>query len=530
MNLLTDPVFRVQTRDGPATLSLPQLLAALGGDSIEHFTGIQRHQDDAFHVFLCSLATAILARRGDENPIQTESYWRTGLLELAGPAGSDAWQLVVDDLSRPAFMQPPLPPEDHGRLSLHASTPDELDLLPSARNHDLKRSRATRPFVDEWVYALISLQTMSGYYGRGNPGITKMNSGFGNRPIVEVIHDLRIGPRWRDAIHRLLVHRREVLEAPYGYDPNGIVLVWTEPWDGESSLPLSQLDPNFIEICRRVRLRDTGAGLRADAVASHGRGRVGGRELLGAVGDAWLPVDLGSDSSGKTKNSRREEKALTVSAQGLTADLLRRLIFADGILLSPLQRPISSRPGAVWLKVSVLVRGQGTTDGYHERMIRIPSTQRHRLFGGGAPRDPLASIAKNAVGYAATMRNNVLKGAVFTYLQGAPERLRFDREAINAWWQRLSSRFDVLWSDAFFPWLWSLPENFDPSLAAKEWVQRLAEFGQEVLAEAIASMPVRIGRAYRSQVEAQRVFWGLFYSDKNFAFMRERANERATNT
>ena len=74
MNLLTDPVFRTETDRGRETLTLPGLLAALGEDRVETLGGIQRHQADAFHVFLCSLAACILARRGDDEPRQDEDY------------------------------------------------------------------------------------------------------------------------------------------------------------------------------------------------------------------------------------------------------------------------------------------------------------------------------------------------------------------------------------------------------------------------------------------------------------------------
>lgn len=108
MNLLVDPLLRVQTARGLEHMSLPALLAALGRDEVEHLPGLQRHQEDAFHVFLCCLAGAILSRRGDSDPVQPEEYWRSGLRGLAGEAGDDAWTLVVADVSRPAFMQPPL--------------------------------------------------------------------------------------------------------------------------------------------------------------------------------------------------------------------------------------------------------------------------------------------------------------------------------------------------------------------------------------------------------------------------------------
>ncbi len=63
-----------------------------------------------------------------------------------------------------------------------------------------------------------------------------MNSGAGNRSVVEVMRDRTPGQRWIDAVTRLLDHRRHVLEGPFGYDPEGLVLVWLEPWDGNTPI------------------------------------------------------------------------------------------------------------------------------------------------------------------------------------------------------------------------------------------------------------------------------------------------------
>ena len=139
MNLLHDRLIRVQTVHERRLMGLPELLESLGQDDVIGYVGIQRHQEEAFHVFLCYLAGAILARCDESSPVQEEGFWRDGMKLLAGMAGDDAWQLVCDDPGRPAFMQPPLPPQDAKKLSVSAKTPDELDLLPTAKNHDLKR-------------------------------------------------------------------------------------------------------------------------------------------------------------------------------------------------------------------------------------------------------------------------------------------------------------------------------------------------------------------------------------------------------
>ena len=223
MNLLTDPLLRVQTERDLEHLSLPALLARLGKNQVRHLVGIQRHQADAFHVFLCYLAAAVLARSGETSPLQDELFWREGLLNLAGGSGSHAWQLTARNASEPAFMQPPLPDRSQRPTSI-MNTPDELDLLPTAKNHDVKRKRANAAYVDTWIYALVSLQTMSGYYGVGNQGISRMNGGFGNRGVVELLRDRAPGQRWIDAVTRLAEHRKRVLDEPFGYNTKGLVL------------------------------------------------------------------------------------------------------------------------------------------------------------------------------------------------------------------------------------------------------------------------------------------------------------------
>lgn len=522
LNLLTDPLLRVETTTGLERLTLPGLLAALGEDSVEALIGIQRHQEEAFHVFLCSLATTILARRGDSYPRQDEGYWREGLRMLAGGSGDDAWTLVVDDLGNPAFMQPPLPKSDHARLKPLAASPDTLDLLPTAKNHDLKQSRAVCNTPDEWVYALVNLQTMSGYFGRGNPGIARMNSGFGNRPIVELLHSPRSGARWRDAVARLLNHRQTILEGPWGYEPDGLALLWVEPWDGKRSRQLAGLDPNHIEIARRVRLQVNDGRLTALGVPSNSN-RLDAKTLNGIVGDAWLPIDLGVEKKG---GKPPEAKALTVSPKGLTADLLRRLIFTDGIEMTALQRPIEGRGGDLWLSVSVLVRGQGTTNGYHERHIHIPATQRPRLFGPTTSADPLADLARNTIATAGDIQNRVLKPAVFLFLEGAPEQIKYDRDAAQAWWEKLASRYTHLWSDAYFPWLWKTPQAFDIDDRLDEWRLFLRDRALSVLHHVFQSQPRHSGRYWHARTAAERVFFGAFY--KQFPHLKEQDHARTT--
>ena len=521
MNLLVDPLIRVETSEGMTEMSLPALLESLGQDRVERLPGLQLHQEDPFHVFLTSLATAILSRDYMSDPVQTEGYWLEGLRKLASSAGDDAWTLVVDDLSRPAFMQPPLPAKDHEKLSLTAATPDALDVLQTAKNHDVKAARAIRPHADNWIYALVSLQTMSGFLGRGNYGISKMNSGFGNRSIVELVRSTRPGRRWQDAVVRLLPHRESLLNDVYGYRSDGLVLVWVEPWDGSTSLRLSNLDPVYIEICRRIRLRGRGGTISHAAAVPAQTERIAAKELKGVVGDAWLPVDLGDRDTA-------EPKALTVSPQGLTPDLLRRIVFEDRLRLSALQKPLGDWNEALTLRVSVLVRGQGTTDGFHVRHIAIPPKVRMRLFGPPERRDPLARLSLEGISYAGRMLSGVLRPAAFTLIQGAPGVIKYDRDSAQAWWRRFATRFESLWSERYFPWLWSVEEPIDQDAALLQWATMLRDDAWLVFREVGNAMPMHAGRKYKTWVHAERAFWGALYSEANFPFLKEVQHEYIT--
>lgn len=521
MNLLHDRLIRVQTVHERRLMGLPELLESLGQDDVIGYVGIQRHQEEAFHVFLCYLAGAILARCDESSPVQEEGFWRDGMKLLAGMAGDDAWQLVCDDPGRPAFMQPPLPPQDAKKLSVSAKTPDELDLLPTAKNHDLKRARAIQPHVDEWVFALVSLQTMSGYFGRGNQGISRMNGGFGNRLIVELVRSTSPGVRWQDAVIRLMQHRQEVLAKDFGYDPQGLVLVWLEPWDGKTSLPLKRLDPFYIEICRRIRLRGDDNGVRDALCVPADAPRIDARTLNGVVGDAWAPVSLGA-----AKSKEPDVKALTISPAGITAEVLRNLIFDHSIVRTSLHKPLDDWRGQLWLVASVLVRGQGTTDGFYDRRVLIPENARRKLWGASTQYEELAEVSKNAIEFAGTMRYRVLRPAVFAYLQGTPDAVSLDRKAVQAWWESVARNYEDRWSDDFFPWLWSLQDPLDRDKALKAWALTLRNHAHQALDHAIRTMPCHTGRRYLSYHRAQQVFWGALRH--NFPILVEEVDKRVS--
>lgn len=132
-DLLRDPLIGIRTSAGAVRVNLPELLAALVGGEVDAYTSLRAHQADPWHVFLVQLAASILARNPAVTvPPSDPNFWRAGLLELADGVSS-AWELQVEDVRQPAFLQHPLASADelsHFKPNEpKAHTPDELDVL-----------------------------------------------------------------------------------------------------------------------------------------------------------------------------------------------------------------------------------------------------------------------------------------------------------------------------------------------------------------------------------------------------------------
>lgn len=190
-----------------------------------------------------------------------------------------------------------------------------------------------------------------------------------------------------------------------------------------------------------------------------------------------------------------------------------------------MHRPLPSWQGAVWLSASVLVRGEGKTDGFHEQHIRIPSRIIPRLFGPAHQRDALALLAKSAIEVSGNMLSRVLRPAVLMLMEGGPEELD-PGDSSQAWWTRYARRFESLWSNDYFPWLWSVPDVFNADEELALWARKLRDHALTVLKEAEATTPRRSGRMWRARVQAERVFWRSLFSNFPYLYLKEDVHER----
>lgn len=497
-NLLLDDVFGVQLPSGErCVLSLPALLQALGRAEVESFTGIQRHQLDAFHIFLCYLAATVLDREGHTDASQDETYWRGGLRNLVGRDDDDAWTLRVDDPTRPAFMQPPLP--DISYLSTFSGkylTPDGIDVLQLAKNHDRKGARGAGSSAEAWVYALVAMQSMSGYSG-GKREVSRMNSGAGSRVCVETITAYQASERWIRDVVLLLRYIENILPPNRPFRRDGYVLLWTLPWDGDTSLAIDSLHPFFIEVARLVRLHSDGTRITAlDKRTSVNR--IQAKSLRGNVGDPWIPIHAEKSS------------ALTVSQSGFTAELLSDLILSRGKYIPAAMQVFDRDEREAWFHASVLVGGQGTTDGYHEARIYIPPKAKKRLLLQGEARDRLGALSNWALTRAREIRSKALRPALFALVEGGPEQWPdTNRREAGNWVETWLARYDQKWSSGYFPWLWGTVDQTDEAARA-EWLGELQALARSILEDSLQAAPQRMGRRYRGKVRATGLFHNAF--------------------
>ncbi|WP_272010931.1 hypothetical protein [Roseovarius sp. ZX-A-9] len=355
-NLLAEPL--IQSDAG--WHSLPGLMAAMARGEVRSFAAMRPHQRPAWHMFLVQLATLALDAVGEHGLPTDEAGWTAAMRALTPDHEDDApWHLVVEDGTKPAFLQPP----DPGGLKWNdVETPDALDMLITARNHDVKTAIARSAAPQDWVLALVSLQTMEGGNGRKKYGIARMNGAASSRAMLTLAPldaaEAAINPSmwWQRDVQRLLEQRQGI---------SGITLVWLEPWPEKQALALDALDPLFIEICRRVRLGERDNRLIAWGSSSE-IARIAAKEAYGVVtpgADPWAPILI----------EGKKVKTLTLNDRDWTYDFLVQLLHGKNC-----RRPYLSQPSdeeqfqPMAIVAEAFARGQSKTDGFRSRIVPVP--------------------------------------------------------------------------------------------------------------------------------------------------------------
>ncbi|EGX99507.1 CRISPR-associated Cse1 family protein [Nitrospirillum viridazoti Y2] len=519
-NLLTQPL--LTTSPAGTAVSLPGLLTQLSRDEVEGFPALRPHQSPLWHSFLVQVSALALLRADLAELPQDEEAWRTLLRGLTPDFRDDEpWQLVVTDTTKPAFLQPAIPPGV--TLSTPAPTPDALDLLITAKNHDLKQAVAQQAAPEDFVYALVSLQTGDGYNGAGNYGISRMNGGSSSRPLLGLApavtdNDAVISPRpgawFRRDVLALLAARKSILrDFPDFAEESGLALLWLAPWPEEGQLRINQLDPWYVEVCRRVRLLEAGEKITAVKGTSKAA-RVAAKELNGAVGDPWAPVH------------KDEHKSFTLSGQDFDYATLSKLLFSGNWKLPVLAKPAPfERNGASFLLIAAaLARGNSKTEGFKYRELPMSSRIAQAMTSPDG-QESLNDLAQQQV-EEIELFDHALRGALALaaaggewekvgkahYARTNPARLRLDRVADSLFFQHLWHRFDA-------------QEAGEDAVEAERmaFASALWAATRDVFSVALPAIPSPARFRHRTDARAHRRLWGDSKLRQHFPalFMKE---------
>lgn len=486
-DLRTESVLTVRETTGTRLLSLAGALAGLDAGGVLGFEALRPHQQHAWYAFLVQIAAVARIRSAGDLSAWTEARWTDALLALGG-GQPEAWCLVVADLSKPAFLQPPVPEGTLAALKNTVEEADSIDILVTAKNHDLKSARMERPSPEQWAFVLTTLQTCEGYGGAGNYGIARMNGGFSSRPCVAVRAGSDLPTRFRRDV-RVLVRGHAKTAAEHGYLSGGDVLLWLTPWDGTSSQALGGLDPWFVEVCRRVRLTRLGDRVVARTNTSKAA-RLAAKERKGNTGDPWTPI------------RRADLAALTVGSGGFSYALAQELLFGSDWEPGIAQRVYSDDPQPLAYLLQGLTRGQGKTEGLHERVIPVPPRAAFSLLAPPS-RDRTGARAKARVADAGDVRKKVLRPALCALLQGGPEKLQIDDDRPAVWAEAFDREVDGI----FFESLWN-DLDVDDEAAQLRWRAELGRLAQLQLQRAIESCPLATTKRWRAIAAAERFFSG----------------------
>lgn len=501
-SLLTEPIISYRRASDGQTVkaSLPDLFVALAADEVRDYPALRPHQRHPWHAFLVQLAAIALHKAERTAVFETAQEWRDALLALTPDDPDGAAWCLVSPPDRPALLQAAVVGGSISEWKSEAYAADEIDMLVTSKNHDLKGSRARRAQPEDWLFALLSLQTQEGFLGAGNYGISRMNGGFASKPGVGVAAVGLPGSRWVQDIAALLARRDRTVEAHGFQDEGGLALVWLSPWDGLVSLSFVKLDPFYIEICRRIRLRSVDGKIMSVGTGSKAA-RIAAKELNGLTGDAWTPIDVEGG------------KALTITSSGFNCKLVSELMFG-GKYQPPtahnLDHPVSS--GSLIFVAQGIARGQGKTEGYHERHVPISPKVRGLLITN--QKAQLERISGQRITAIGDVRGLLRYALVVLFESGDVKDIRQASKAHEATVRKFSAPFEGAEDARFFSDLNEEIDADDPSAQRLQWLLGLVERAEAILKNAFDAGPRSGIQKYRAQSAALSRFHGGLRSDK----------------
>ena len=531
-NLLTEPLIRMDTTaDSGVPATLPEIYAALIADKVDAFPALRPHQRHAWHAFLVQLGALALHRAGRSEPPAEAAEWCELISGLTPDYPDDEpWQLIVEDITKPAFMQPPASaPDKLAEFKSAVETPDELDMLVTSKNHDLKAAVAARAKADDWIFALISLQTMGGYSAAGSKAryynISRMDGVSASRLAYSLTPSAELGRHVRRDIEALLEFREQLLEEEYPeYSRDGgIQLVWTKCWDGDKSLLISELDIFYIEICRRIRLHfETNGNIYGKRVGSQ-VARIDAKASRGNTGDPWAPID----------RTGKQESSLRLTSGGFKFNQVANCLDPSKYRLPPLFKLTPSEqmsPTEMFLVARGIVSypkiQRTVTEGYDERIIPLRSKV-IAVFGRAGGPERLGDVSRTRVERAGIVQK-ILRESIAVFVAGGErdlKKLTSEHYSIATSW---IDRLDSIIERTFFE---DLQDEFEvDEKDARErihnaWLRGVVDAAEQILRDAANSLPCPSMQRFRALVNAEDHFDARKRGPKGLRFLFVKAKQ-----
>lgn len=496
---------RIDTGERIAT-TLPELFVAMMQDQVGDFPALRPHQRHPWYAFLVQLAAIALHSAERTEPFATAAEWHAALLALTpGDLDGAAWCLV-SPVNRPAFMQAPVLDGLNSKWETKNAS-DEIDVIKASKNHDLKAQRMSRTRPEDWIFSLVSLQTQSPSDSGSYKESSRMDGGWGRRPSIGIVPPGGYGCRWlRDL--KILLAERDSIADKYGLNRDGIALAWLVPWDGSaaSAISISQLDPFYIEVSRRVRL-SCDAGIVAAKTATTPNARIqsiGG----GLTGDIWSPID--EDKDGR--------KVFTARPYGFGYRTAVNLLVPSKIEFSPAMKPQRFDP-VVGLRLnmeSIAWGPKNTNAGYHKREIHIGKKLAVMLASAKkAEIDEVAVISNSRVEQLGEITWMLTQALMVLFTHDTLSESQKKDEALKERAKRFSQPFETQCDAEFFPKLIEEIEATDRDATRNQWLLTLADRAEAVLQSAFTAGPRSGQLRYRAQSAALGRLHGLMRSDKS---------------
>ncbi len=510
-DILTDALFTVEGAHGATErLPLTGLLAQLlSGAEIAGFPRLAAEQRGHWWRFLVRCAAKALHARG----WSVEQATRTPTTELAttlrdalrGAAGDPdgsrgVWGLYQSDPARPGFLQPSTPngkAPDRAKYALNT-----LSLLTSAigsKNHERKVDSARMLDAEQTVYGLVEFQLGAIFGGRGNYGSQIMGSASGagsGSPFMGV----RLGTGENETFR----HDVGVLRSSWDRirDEHGlrgeVWALWTETWDGESSLPSQRLDPAFIPLARLIRLSPptsegefVGVWFRATTKA-----RVDDLSGGGNLGDPFTPLvpDLRNPEQLKVRGTLEGGYGYAEVANLLFGTDARRPGTRSPSVGAARSALHDGRPD-----VRVLFEGtafeQGKTVGFYRREALLPPSAAE-LFSNPVPILEVHSVMMQVVRDV----KSALNGAARILLSGEPKPRDGDTGKVAL----PANHFDARVDHDYLDWLLSAAERHarDDDAWHGEWARHVERLALASFRETSDAVPTATTRRYERTVRA----------------------------